>query len=167
MPIINCTYHTSGKEKLEGIRVLLLEDEPDTVELLLFILEDAGAETLIGTSARDAWNLLIQKNPDIILCDIRLPVINGNQFIRRVRSAQNSTISQIPAIAITAYPSDIHEVDSLNAGFDQFLSKFCVGPELTLFCYYGGREDIQILSSCFQVWDWKNLEGIHAIHELM
>ena len=56
--------------------------------------------------------------------------ISGNQFIRRARSAKDQNISKIPAIAITAYPKDIHEVDSLNAGFDRFLSKFSVGEEL-------------------------------------
>lgn len=127
---MNCAYQMSSKRKLEDIRILLVEDEPDMAELLNLILKDAGAETIIATSARDAWNLLIQKNPDVLLCNIRLPVISGNQFIRRARSVANRNISQIPAIAITAYLEGFDEVDSLNAGFDRFLSKFCVGEEL-------------------------------------
>lgn len=107
---------------LEGLRVLLIEDEPDTRELLTLTLESWGAEVEAVESAREALGQLERFTPDVLLSDIGLPVESGYELIRKVR-ALPSQIRNVPAAALTAFATDKDRQLALSAGFQVHLSK--------------------------------------------
>ncbi len=109
---------------LSGIRVLLVEDEPDIADLLIFVLETAGAEVLSFEYAELALELCESLYPDILLCNIRLPIEDGCWLIQQIRIHSCMSLRQLPAIALTSYTRDASEFQALNAGFDRFVVKF-------------------------------------------
>ena len=90
-------------QRLVKIRILLVEDEPDIAELLIFILETAGAELMALIDAEAALAMLESFHPDILLCNVKLPHNDGNWLIKEIRGHSSSLIRQLPAIAITSY----------------------------------------------------------------
>lgn len=107
---------------LEGVRVLVVEDEPDARALLSLILEVSGATVEGVESAPEALaNLQIFK-PDVLLSDIGLPIESGYELIRKVRSL-SSEASQIPAVALTAFATEEDRRLALAAGFQVHLTK--------------------------------------------
>ncbi len=107
---------------LEGLRVLVVEDNEDTQLLLTFLLEDSGADVAVTASAYEALAVLEQTQPDILLCDIGLPEIDGCTLIRKIR-AMSKQIKQIPAIALTAYSQETAEKEALASGFQAYFVK--------------------------------------------
>lgn len=105
---------------LSGVRVLVVDDEPDTRELLAVIMLESGATGTTAASAIEALELLQQFQFDILVCDIGMPEINGYMLIRQLRA---SSILQIPAIALTAYAGEFNQKQALAAGFQKHLSK--------------------------------------------
>ena len=110
-------------QRLVKIRILLVEDEPDIAELLIFILETAGAEVMALIDAEAALAMLESFHPDILLCNVKLPHNDGNWLIKEIRGHSSSLIRQLPAIAITSYTREVSSHKALNAGFDRFLVK--------------------------------------------
>ncbi|MEP0913264.1 response regulator [Leptolyngbya sp. GB1-A1] len=110
-------------QPLRGIRGLLVEDEFDVANLLLFILSDAGAEIIWVTQSADAIACLRQFHPDVLLCNVRLPDRDGNWLIREIRRAESGTTQHLPAIAITSYTREVAADRMLQAGFERFLTK--------------------------------------------
>ena len=110
--------------ELDGVRVLLVEDEPDITDLLVFVLETAGAEVTACMSAETALALIEPLHPDILLCNIRLPFQNGDWLIQQIRTHGSVDMRQLPAIALTSYTREVSKLAALNAGFDCFVTKF-------------------------------------------
>ncbi|BAY12169.1 response regulator [Calothrix sp. NIES-2098] len=108
---------------LEGLRVLLVEDNEDTQLLLTFLLEDSGANVAVTASAYEALAVLEQTQPDILLCDIGLPEIDGCTLIRKIRAMSAQQLKQIPAIALTAYAQETVEQEALASGFQAYFVK--------------------------------------------
>ena len=108
---------------LEGLRVLLVEDNEDTQLLLTFLLEDSGADVAVTASADEALAVLEQTQPDLLLCDIGLPQIDGCTLMRIIRNMSTKRLKQIPAIALTAYSQDTVEQEALASGFQAFFVK--------------------------------------------
>lgn len=108
---------------LEGLRVLVVEDNEDTQLLLTFLLEDSGADVAVTASAYEALAVLEQTQPDILLCDIGLPEIDGCTLMRKIRAMSTKQIKQIPAIALTAYSQEIAEKEALASGFQAYFVK--------------------------------------------
>ncbi|OUL17521.1 response regulator [Nostoc sp. 106C] len=108
---------------LEGLRVLLVEDNEDTQLLLTFLLEDSGADVAVTGSAYEALAVLEQTQPDILLCDIGLPEIDGCTLMRKIRAMSAKQLKQIPAIALTAYSQEIAEKEALASGFQAYFVK--------------------------------------------
>ncbi len=108
---------------LAGIRILLVEDEPDIADLLVLILETAGADVtaLINAEAALAW--LESLHADILLCNVKLPEHDGNWLIEQIRVHSSPFLQQLPAIAITSYTREVSHRKALNAGFDRFIAK--------------------------------------------
>ncbi len=110
-------------QPLKDIQVLLVEDEPDMVVLLTYLLEDEGAAVTVTTTALEALQVLNEQCPQILVCNLRLPNFDGRQLIKQVRQAPATAMRQLPAIAITSYSREYGEAAALKAGFDYFLTK--------------------------------------------
>jgi CheY-like chemotaxis protein len=107
--------------ELIGLRLLLVEDDPDSREVLALLLEDLGAEVASAPSVRVAREWLETRTPDAILSDLSMPGEDGYALIRHVRSTEATR--RVPAIAITAYPGNYHRRQALDAGFQEYVTK--------------------------------------------
>jgi PAS domain S-box-containing protein len=105
---------------LAGIRVLVVDDEPDMLNLITFVLAEAGADVQPAMKATDALKQLPLFQPNILISDISMPGSNGYELLQQIRSQPNGNI---PAIALTAYASSTYEERSLQAGFQQHFTK--------------------------------------------
>ncbi len=102
-------------------KILLVEDEADLRELLTFNVKNDG-HTIVGTdNANDALMLLEEFLPDLILLDIMLPGLKGDQFLKLIRG--NAKFAQIPVIIISAKSSEDDIVRLLEVGADDYLTK--------------------------------------------
>jgi PAS domain S-box-containing protein len=108
---------------LDGVRVLLVEDETDALDACRITLEQLGAVTWAVESAAEAFETLRQELPDVLLSDIGLPGESGYDLIRRVRSLPPAAGGATPAVAVTAYASDRDRARALEAGFQDHLAK--------------------------------------------
>jgi signal transduction histidine kinase/CheY-like chemotaxis protein len=126
--------------RLDGIAVLLVDDEPDALEAVRRILEDCGAQVRVAGSAADALALLSEVTPDVLVTDLAMPGMDGYELLRQVRRAHASS-RRIPAAALTAYFGPEHEERARAAGFETFIPKPVGAQELTasLARLAGGR----------------------------
>jgi len=113
---------------LDGLRILLVDDEEDTRELLSTVLSKCGAVVRGCGSAAEAMTLLEAWGPDLLVSDIGMPDEDGYSFIRRVREggaggAAGAGREQLPAIALTAYAGSEDRARALSAGFQAHLAK--------------------------------------------
>ena len=118
------TQSTDEERPLTSVKVLLVEDEFDVAELLLFILQDAGAEVVWLAQATEVLPELHQQDPDILISDIKLPDYDGTWLIQQIRRAETQTCGHLPAIAVTCYTREVSEQRMLDAGFERFITKF-------------------------------------------
>ena len=108
---------------LAGVRVLVVDDDADMRELAVFILMQSGAEVTIAASAAQALTLLNQSVPDLLLCDIGMPDMDGYALMRQIRKLSPEQGGTLPAIALTAYAGGINQQRALAAGFQMHISK--------------------------------------------
>ncbi|MBD2777570.1 response regulator [Iningainema tapete] len=114
---------------LQGVRILVVDDDADSLEFLVFALENYGALTTAVSSAREALSALASFQPDVLISDIGMPEADGYALIRQVR-ALSPTFGGIPAVALTAYAGDKNSFEALAAGFTLHLSKPVIPDEL-------------------------------------
>jgi two-component system CheB/CheR fusion protein len=126
--------HSSDPVSLAGLRILVVDDENDTRELFEFVLEGYGAEVVTVSSARDALSALNQAASPyhVLISDIGMPEEDGYWLIRQVRSLSAEAGGQIPAVALTAYASEIDQQRAIEAGFQTHLAKPVEPVELAL-----------------------------------
>jgi CheY-like chemotaxis protein len=108
---------------LQGIRVLLVEDHRDTLDLVSSVLRRSGAEVVAATSAEEAQEALRQTRPHVLLSDIGMPGKDGYDLIRFVRALPAEHGGTIPAAALTAYAGDADRLKILGAGFQAHIAK--------------------------------------------
>ena len=108
--------------RLNGIRVLLVEDQWDSRELMVEILRQAGAEVTAAGSAPEAMDALATAAPDVLVSDIGMPGEDGYALLRRLRGAP-ARFASIPAIAVSAYAREEDRIRSLSAGFQVHIAK--------------------------------------------
>ncbi|MCA1635548.1 MAG: response regulator, partial [Acidobacteria bacterium] len=108
---------------LSGTRVLIVDDEPDALDLIRVILEQRGAEVLTADAAAAAFDALEAGRPDVLVCDIGMPGEDGYRLIRRVRALGAASGGETPAIALTAYAADSDRAQALAAGFQLHVPK--------------------------------------------
>jgi len=113
----------SSDEKLKHLRILVVEDDPDTQELLKTVLQQHGAEVVSAGSAESALAEFERAKPDVIISDIAMAGENGYELIRRIRSLGPAAGGHVPAIALTAYASVADRRRALLAGFQTHLAK--------------------------------------------
>lgn len=108
---------------LRNIQILLVEDEPDIADLLLFVLESAGSTVSHCTDAETALSILESCAPDLLVSNIRLSRRDGLWLIQQVRNHSCPEIRQLPAVGVTSYNREVYASHVLAAGFDRFLFK--------------------------------------------
>ena len=109
--------------RVRGVKVLLVEDERDTRELVERLLTDAGCQVVAVNSAAAAYDAITSERPDILVSDIGLPDEDGYSLIRRVRARPRSDGGGIPAIALTAFARSEDRTRALHAGFQVHVTK--------------------------------------------
>ncbi len=124
--------HPPEPRRLEGVRVLVVDDEQDTLALLMTVLTESGAEVKAVASAADALESLQQDKPDLLLSDIEMPGEDGYSLIRRVRELEKGQGRSIPAIALTAHARATDRLHALSAGFQLHMSKPVEPAELVV-----------------------------------
>lgn len=113
----------TAETRLDGMTVLLIDDEADVRAATQHLLRDAGAEVLLAASAEEGLSLLRERHPAVMLSDIGMPVADGYELIRRVRALPASEGGQTPAAAISAYTRPEDRERALRSGFQMHLSK--------------------------------------------
>jgi len=108
---------------LNGIRVLLVDDEADSREMMASALETCGATVLAASSATEAIHALSHAAVDVMLSDIAMPDKDGYELIREIRATQAAPIATMPAAAVTACVRDDDRQRALDAGFQMHLAK--------------------------------------------
>jgi CheY-like chemotaxis protein len=109
--------------RLEGVRVLLVEDNPDTLDMLKFIFDESGAEVIATATVDEALDALERFKPDALVSDIAMPDRDGYDLIREIRSRGPERGGKIPAVAVTAYARAEDRVRVLAAGFQMHVAK--------------------------------------------
>ncbi|HEY9624631.1 MAG TPA: PAS domain S-box protein [Crinalium sp.] len=115
--------HPESAADLVGVHVLVVDDDADMRELAAFTLMQSGAQVTTADSAAQALTLLNQSVPDLLLCDIGMPEMDGYALIRQIRKWSLEQGGMIPAIALTAYAGEINQQQALAAGFGMHISK--------------------------------------------
>jgi CheY-like chemotaxis protein len=108
---------------LAGIRILVVDDEPDTLELECMVLEGQGAQVLCTDSAAQALSVLPDFRPQAIISDVAMPGMDGYSFIAAVRKQTTGDAGAIPALAVSAHTGADTRDRALACGFDRFLAK--------------------------------------------
>ncbi|MBC7911233.1 MAG: PAS domain S-box protein [Pyrinomonadaceae bacterium] len=109
---------------LEGLRVLVVDDEPDARELLVVALGQSGARVNAVASAGEALELVAARETDVLVSDIGMPFEDGYMLIRKVRELEREHgAPEMPAVALTAYASETARAQALEAGFQAHLAK--------------------------------------------
>jgi signal transduction histidine kinase len=108
---------------LVGLKLLVVDDEPDARELLRVVLEQAGAQVTTAASASEAFGLLEHVRPHVLISDIGMPGEDGYGFMRRIRTLGHASGGGIPSIALTAYTRAEDKMKALSAGFTTHIGK--------------------------------------------
>jgi CheY-like chemotaxis protein len=112
-----------------GARVLLVDDEPDQVEMYRFALEQAGFEVVSASTARDGLSRARALQPDVIVLDLRLPDMTGWEVCEVLKT--DSRTERIPVLLLTAAATPTLDQDATNAGCAAVLLKPCYPTQLT------------------------------------
>jgi PAS domain S-box-containing protein len=110
-------------DNLEGLRILVVDDEADTRELLKQGLEYCGAKVSVVGSAPEALDAVMATVPDVLISDNGMPGVDGYDLIRQVRGLPPNRGGKVPAIALTAYTRTEDRLQSLRAGYDMHVPK--------------------------------------------
>ncbi|MCA1577132.1 MAG: response regulator, partial [Acidobacteria bacterium] len=128
-------------DRLDGLRVLVVDDEPDTLELLKAGLGQCGAEVVTVRSAGEALEAIETRVPGVLISDIGMPGEDGYDLIRRVRALPAESGGRVPAIALTAYARVEDRMQALKAGYQMHVPKPVELPELVAIAASLARRD--------------------------
>ena len=128
-PTVSGSTDIGGLERLDGLRVLIVDDESDSNDVVRDLPELCGAEVRAADSAQQARAVLASWKADILVSDVGMPGEDGYALIAGLRSA-DTEVGQIPAIALTAYASREDKVRLLLAGFQAHVPKPIDAAEL-------------------------------------
>ena len=118
-----------GKE-LYGFKVLVVDDDVDTRELIHWVLARAGAEVTSVESAKEALRALDRERFHVLVSDIMMPDEDGYSLLKRVRALPPERGGRVPAVALTAHSLVQDRLQSLRAGFQTHVPKPLVPEEL-------------------------------------
>jgi PAS domain S-box-containing protein len=125
--------------RLDGLKVLVVDDEPDARDLIAVILGDQGAEVTTAASASEAFKQIVSVRPDVLVSDIGMPGEDGYWLIRKVRALKDD-LARVPAIALTAYARADDARKAFLAGYQMHVAKPVEPATLTAVVFdVGGR----------------------------
>ena len=131
----------SEVRSLDGLRVLLVDDEPEARQILSTVITRTGAEVETCDSASEALAKLAEWRPDVILSDIAMPDEDGYSFIHKVRALPRDKGGEIPAAALTAYARDVDRTQALAAGYQMHIAKpIGAGQLVSMIARLAGRD---------------------------
>ena len=119
-------------QSLEGLRVLVVDDEPDARDLLATVLRKSGAVVTAARSVSEAMECANAMRPEFLISDIEMPGEDGYSLIRKVRASEIPEFRSVPAIALTAYAGPGDRMRALEAGFQMHMAKPVQPAELVL-----------------------------------
>ncbi len=102
-------------------RILIVEDDPASLELARYLLGAAGHETVCATDGGSGVELALDTGPDLVVCDLQMPVLTGFELVRRLR--QEPRWRRVPMVAVSAFSMPNDREQALAAGFDAYVSK--------------------------------------------
>jgi CheY-like chemotaxis protein len=102
-------------------RILIAEDNEANLALVEYLLRAAGHRTVAATDGHEAVRLAREVRPDLLICDLQMPEVDGYSVLAQVRD--DPTLREMPVIALTAFSRRIDRTTVLVAGFDGYLSK--------------------------------------------
>jgi PAS domain S-box-containing protein len=108
---------------LEAVRVLVVDDEPETLLLLSTVLTQCGARVMTASSAKEGFRELQTWRPDVIVSDIGMPVEDGHSFMKRAKVWMRETSTWIPAVALTAFARAEDRMKALSSGYQIHVPK--------------------------------------------
>lgn len=108
---------------LDGMRVLIVEDESDTRDLLGIVLEWHGASVFLTSNVADGLEVHRRQLPDVIVTDIGMPDYNGYALLAAVRKQESREKRTTPVIVLTAFSTPADRDAALTSGFDAYLTK--------------------------------------------
>jgi len=117
LPVYHCP------ERLDGLKVLVVDDEFDTREVLRAGIGQCGAEVLTASTVREALEAIEGERPDLLISDIGMPGEDGYELIKQVRALPAGRGGKMPAIALTAYARTEDRLRALRAGYQMHISK--------------------------------------------
>jgi PAS domain S-box-containing protein len=130
----------AGAPRLDGLRVMIVDDEPDARDLIAAVLQGRGAEVLPAGSAAEAVTMLQAERPHVVLSDISMRDEDGYDLIRKVRALSAERGGRTPAAALTAYGRLEDRMKALSAGFQLHVAKPVDPAELVaVVATLGGR----------------------------
>jgi CheY-like chemotaxis protein len=117
---------------LQGLRVLVVEDDADAQRVLNGLLRERDADVTVATSAAEGFEQFVRLRPDVLISDIAMPQEDGYSLLRRVRAfeREHAMASATPAIAITAYARADDRGRAMEAGFNCHIAKPVHADEL-------------------------------------
>ncbi|HWS86245.1 MAG TPA: PAS domain S-box protein [Pyrinomonadaceae bacterium] len=110
-------------DRLDGVKILVVDDEPDTREMLKAGLGQCGADVSVAASAAEAMGAIENSPPDLIISDIGMPEEDGYELMRRIRRLPAEAGGRVPAIALTAYARVEDRMHALRAGYQMHVPK--------------------------------------------
>ncbi|OUL29075.1 hypothetical protein BV378_06730 [Nostoc sp. RF31YmG] len=117
---------------LQGLRIVAVDDDVDSLDLITFILKEYGVEVTAAASAREALEAIAKIQPDLLISDIAMPDIDGYTLIRQVRELEVLHGGRLPAIALTAFAGETNNQKILTAGFQRHITKPVDPDELAI-----------------------------------
>src|SRR5213594_4123502 len=120
----------SATASLKGLKVMLVEDEFDTREMVAEGLEQSGATVLLAATGAEALRVLARHAPDVLVSDIAMPEMDGYELLQKIRSEDAPRLRTLPAVALTAFASEEHKRKSAQAGYHAYLVKPVTMTEL-------------------------------------
>ena len=107
---------------LQGVKVLVVDDEADARSLIERLLHDCDATVTTAASAKEALDVLARDRPDVLISDIGMPKEDGYSLMRRIRRLKDER-GRLPAIALTAYARTEDRMKAMEAGYQLHLAK--------------------------------------------
>jgi CheY-like chemotaxis protein len=109
--------------RLDGVTVLVIDDNPDALDVAALTLGEAGASVAAATSGAEGLARLERQPADVVLCDIAMPGMDGFMVLEGIRALDRRTGRRTPVIAITAYASEEYRARCADAGFAGHMAK--------------------------------------------